>query len=137
VLIVLALVGSLGWFIWNGTAQHASYPLPYNLIAEFYYYTVTMPLKALWTHQLTPYPRFNVLLFVVGVIGSIFSLFWLAYRYTMLAVDTRQRLKPVGRVLSASVLVFLVPAAIAVAWAVLLGIWYGGSFAWRWMFTAA
>lgn len=91
----MAILVFVGWLIvswvWKVLNGYGDYPLPYNLIAGYYYYLIVFPLNgAKWvflsvtTPGITQYKNINS---VIGVVLSFFAVFspfagafFLAYR---------------------------------------------------------
>jgi len=94
--------------------NYASLETPYNYIAEFYYYTLAVPLKAIPvllklidTLTLTQYPNLNTMIILTSILGCLGAIGFLI-RYVIMTFGT-------------------VAAWVALLWAapaVLAGVWY-------------
>jgi hypothetical protein len=124
-----------GWFLWNDAVDYARLAVPFKLVEGFYYHAMIAPMKAYWDHNLTPFPRFNVLLSLLGIAAIIGVPLLAASSFQAFETKTRRRMRTAWKYLNGVFLIFMAPALFAVVWWVCVGLWHTVSFAFEWLFA--
>lgn len=122
--LVVTVIGSLAIYKYLMYLESwQSFGAPYNYIAAFYYYTLTVPLmlvKYIWYYVtvvgFTKYPNINYLLGILAELIYILIIGIIIYYIS--AIYNKMTQKPKRRV----ILYFFLPALCALIWFILRGI---------------